>query len=288
MSKLKLNIQYFGSTNKTTHYNLSQYVASDKPTYLVDYNADMLAIDTAIYNAMSKATNNESNIGTMTDLTTESKSSLVGAINEVGNHANTNASNISQNTIDIASNTGAIGNLINLETIAKNNLVSAINELKGVNDTQNTDITELQSLVNKFNLTNIISLGTSDLTGGAYGSGNGLTCAFNSDYSVCKVYGNLTGVTGTGYTHDYESVNPVIPVGYRPTSDIVVNPCGVSVYSHNEDFYNKSVFLTFETNGKIKVTINKGNNLDVEMSTSVIPFLIFLKDFGDTPTPPQQ
>lgn len=34
------------STNKTQNYNLSQYVGSDKPTYLGDYNADMLAIDT--------------------------------------------------------------------------------------------------------------------------------------------------------------------------------------------------------------------------------------------------
>ena len=39
------------STNKTTHYNLNQYVANDKPTYLVDYNADMSAIDTGIYSA---------------------------------------------------------------------------------------------------------------------------------------------------------------------------------------------------------------------------------------------
>ena len=35
---MKLDIQLFASTNKTTHYNLSQYVSSDKPTYLVDYN----------------------------------------------------------------------------------------------------------------------------------------------------------------------------------------------------------------------------------------------------------
>lgn len=288
MKKIKLNIQYFGSTNRTTHYDLSQYVASDKPTYLIDYNQDMAKIDAGIYDAMSKATVNESNIGTMQDLSTTAKNNLVSAINEINTQLGTNTTNIGINASNIATLGTNQGDLVNLMTTAKNNLVSAINELKGVNDTQNTDITELQSLVNKFNLTNIISLGTSDLTGGAYGDGNGLTCVFNSDYSICKVYGNLTGVTGTGYTHEYESVNPVIPVGYRPTSDIVVNPCGVSEYSHNEDFYNKSVFLTFETNGKIKVTINKGNNLNVEMTTSVIPFLIFLKDFGDTPTPPQQ
>lgn len=43
--KMKLNIQMFASTNKTANYNLSQYVGSDKPTYLGDYNSDMAKID---------------------------------------------------------------------------------------------------------------------------------------------------------------------------------------------------------------------------------------------------
>lgn len=33
------------STNKTTNYNLSQYIGTDKPTYLGDYNGDMQKID---------------------------------------------------------------------------------------------------------------------------------------------------------------------------------------------------------------------------------------------------
>ena len=43
------------STNKTTHFELSQYIGTDKPTYLGDYNSDMLAIDTAIYTASENA-----------------------------------------------------------------------------------------------------------------------------------------------------------------------------------------------------------------------------------------
>lgn len=43
------------STNKTTHYQLSQYIGTDKPTYLADYNGDMSKIDTAIYSADTKA-----------------------------------------------------------------------------------------------------------------------------------------------------------------------------------------------------------------------------------------
>lgn len=50
------------STNKTTNYGLSQYIGTDKPTYLGDYNSDMSKIDTqmkvnagAVANAVSAA-----------------------------------------------------------------------------------------------------------------------------------------------------------------------------------------------------------------------------------------
>lgn len=46
------------STNQTTNYHLSQYIGTDKPTYLGDYNGDMLKIDNAIKgNADDIATN---------------------------------------------------------------------------------------------------------------------------------------------------------------------------------------------------------------------------------------
>ena len=35
-----------GSTNKTSNYELSQFLGSDKPAWLLDYNGDMLKIDT--------------------------------------------------------------------------------------------------------------------------------------------------------------------------------------------------------------------------------------------------
>lgn len=45
------------STNHTSNYNLSQFVGSDKPAWLVEYNSDMTKIDTAIKaNADSIAT----------------------------------------------------------------------------------------------------------------------------------------------------------------------------------------------------------------------------------------
>lgn len=51
------------STNKTPNYELSQYVGTDKPTYLGDYNGDMLRIDTQMKANNDMATNAVSSAG---------------------------------------------------------------------------------------------------------------------------------------------------------------------------------------------------------------------------------
>ena len=120
------------STNKTTNYNLSQYVGSDKPTYLGDYNGDMLKIDTQMKanntlatnasaaatvagSAASSALDKANEIGTLSNLVTSEKSNVVAAINEVAANA--------------VQSEGDIGSLSNLTTTDKSNLVGAINEL---------------------------------------------------------------------------------------------------------------------------------------------------------------
>ena len=61
---IKLNIQRFSSTNKTANYNLSQYVDTDKPSYLGDYNSDMEKIDTAIHSNATAITGVDSKADT--------------------------------------------------------------------------------------------------------------------------------------------------------------------------------------------------------------------------------
>lgn len=51
------------STNKTTNYNLSQYIGTDKPTYLGDYNGDMLKIDNQLKKNADSASNAASAAG---------------------------------------------------------------------------------------------------------------------------------------------------------------------------------------------------------------------------------
>lgn len=51
------------STNKTPNYVLSQYVGTDKPTYLGDYNGDMLKIDNQLKKNADSASNAASAAG---------------------------------------------------------------------------------------------------------------------------------------------------------------------------------------------------------------------------------
>lgn len=58
------------STNTTTNYHLSQYVGTDKPTYLGDYNGDMLKIDNAIKGNADDITTNANAIATAQETAT--------------------------------------------------------------------------------------------------------------------------------------------------------------------------------------------------------------------------
>lgn len=51
------------STNKTTNYKLSQYIGTDKPTFLGDYNGDMLKIDNQLKTNADSASNAASAAG---------------------------------------------------------------------------------------------------------------------------------------------------------------------------------------------------------------------------------
>ena len=72
-------------TNSTAYYNLPQWISSDKPNYLNDFNGAFLAIDTAIHNAAdtasqaySKAESVEGSVTTIVDTT------IPGIQNDIG------------------------------------------------------------------------------------------------------------------------------------------------------------------------------------------------------------
>jgi hypothetical protein len=120
-------------TNATANYELSQFLGTDKPAWLVDYNGDMQKIDAALKaNADAEAASAE-NIQELQD--------AIGAEGLTGR-----ITNIENDIGDIKTEIGSVS----LPTTAQS-LTGAISELKGVNDDQNTAIGQ--------NATNIAQVG---------------------------------------------------------------------------------------------------------------------------------
>ena len=124
------------STNKTQYYELSQYVSSDKPTYLIDYNGDMGKIDTGIRAAKTTA---DSASTAATNAATAAETAQSTATTAVTNAATAQTAADSANT--------KIGTLANLTTTAKTDLVSAINEIDSDVNTLNTTVTSTAQTV---------------------------------------------------------------------------------------------------------------------------------------------
>lgn len=242
------------STNKTTNYNLSQFLGSDKPAWLADYNQDMSKIDTqmkanadAATGADGKADANTTNIGDLTYLSTTAKNNLVAAINEVDSNA------------DVATSTA-----------------------NAANTTANGCRTDL----NKFNLTNRITL-TPTTNFGSLSSGNTFVqFAGDTSNSIFKVYGrisiqNLSGATG----------NLTVKIGdtpLRPSAAYEINS-GIILTSRDGNSAISGVgprSLKINTDGSVYAVLPSSSYVYSLGNTSVVdltimPCLYFNTDFGD-------
>ena len=279
------------STNKTTNYELSQYIGTDKPTYLTDYNQDMAKIDAGIHAAKAEADSNATNIGDLTSLTTTAKTSAVTAINELDSDLGTLSTTVGNHTTAIADNTSHIGDLTNLTTSSKSNLVSAINEVDTNGDTNSSAIGTLSNLTTtaKSNLVSAINevneIGAylsltryEDITF-TYGLNNAksiqLKLATNEAGTVFKLYGqpriepDITGqdLEFTGQTR------------LRPDSEYNITGFGLAVPNY-ENGITRPCNVTIKTTGE--VVIKYYNDGQQSLTMFVPPCLYFNKDFGDT------
>lgn len=118
-----------GSTNKTTNYELSQYIGTDKPSWLNDYNNDMLKIDTAVKNNATAAANAQAT-ATSADGKADANTLAIGTLDTQINTPSTGlAATVAGHTTDITNISNKIGNTP--LTTAAQTLTGAIEEVKG-------------------------------------------------------------------------------------------------------------------------------------------------------------
>lgn len=112
-----------GATNNTTYYNLSQFVGTDKPAWLQDYNGDMNKIDAGIHQAKAAA---DAAQGDATQALTDSGNNTTA----IGN-LQTDVGNLQTAT---GNNAGAINSINSLigngtPTTTDQTIIGGINEL---------------------------------------------------------------------------------------------------------------------------------------------------------------
>ena len=235
------------STNKTTHYELSQFLGTDKPAWLTDYNADMSKIDTGINGAQTTATGADGKadaantaIGTLTSLETTVKTDVVSAINEVNTAAGT-----AQNTANSAS--------------------SAATD----NRTSITAIEQYLTLSSESQLTTSTSAGTITLSE--------LKVRKNNTGSLYKFYGRcyVSGIQGSGLLTITTS-----DTGLRPAEAITVAGNGLRWQTETGSNATKWQTYTINTDGTITFQLTRGANLSAA-EFYFFASLTFLVDFND-------
>lgn len=243
------------STNHTANYNLSQYVSTDKPTYLVDYNNDMLAIDTQM---KANATAIGVNAANITTAQTTADNAEIHAQSGISNAAT------AQTTADGAN--AKIGTMANLTTSDKSTLVGAVNEVN-----YNLGLINFNHF-ETFN--NSVQFNTSGITF----EGGELTVASNEDGSMCKIYGEIA------FSSVSQGSSFYVQSRLRPSQDITINGCCLLSIRPKERVTMKS--YTIKTDGKILfdgLTWYYGGS--DEEHFLCLACVIQVKDFGDQPVP---
>lgn len=238
------------STNKTTNYKLSQYIGTDKPTYLGDYNGDMLKIDKQMKMNADSASN---------------ANNAAGAAQAIADKASKNVQNLNDsvtaNSADIASlKTKNAQQDVSIQN-ATNTASSALNK-SNQNEHNITDINTSNQWIQGVNIHN------TGLPNYSKGSWN---CSYNKFSGLLNISGQIElsqGSTIAGATR----------LGTIPTNIMtLIGSTGdrkiwSSLYVTRSDQTLEIQNITIEQDGKISLPYTLNNvmylNTQLTLNTS--------------------
>lgn len=238
------------STNKTTNYKLSQYIGTDKPTYLGDYNGDMLKID----NQMKVNADSASNA-----------TSAAGAAQAVADKASKDVKNLNDsvtaNSEDIASlKTKNAQQDVSIQN-ATNSASSALN--KANQNAQN--ITDINTSNQWIQGTNIHNTGLPNYKKGSW------NCSYNKFSGLLNLSGQIELSQGStiSNTTRLATIPDNIMKMIGSTGDRKI---WSSLYVTRSDQTLEIQNLTFEQDGKISLPYTLNNvmylNIQLTLNTS--------------------
>lgn len=117
------------STNKTNYYELNQYIGTDKPTYLGDYNSDMSKIDAGIHEVQETATTAKQTAGSAEAKVT----ALSPSVEALQNNMTGVKASVQSLTVDNAQNKKDLGTLKEEVSSVKTTANGAQSEVTNLN-----------------------------------------------------------------------------------------------------------------------------------------------------------
>ena len=306
------------STNHTTNYSLSQFVGSDKPAWLGDYNQDMDKIDTQMKtNATAISTLGTTVSGQTTAISglTSDVSTAQSDISGLGTRMTAVETKNTEQDTAISTNASDIDSLKTRTSTLESgfsNQANAISSLQTDNTTNIANIatntvniasldSELDNFESRFNLTTINNITSISGYSGIINDSVNLTLAQNSDGSVYKLYGtagsyglqttttaSLTAVAGLA---GYYGIKTTLKLASAPDEAYLVASAGImrratttpAVLSLND------VNFAVDNEGYIYICVGTQSTLQYQSGSSYkniyFPCVYFNKSFGDEPTP---
>ena len=277
MKKIKLNIQMFASTNKTTNYELPQFIGTDKPSWLGDINSAMSTIDTGMHDNATAITGIESTVQTASATATQASLDVAtltetvttqgGSITSIDGRVTTLETDNATNKANITNVTGRVSSL------ESDNIVNKQNITKNAN--------ELATLENYMALTDTRQLTTYQTTNGGSVATNQLSIALNSTGTMGKIYGF---VKVTGANQNIARVKYTNTGIKGVTSEFSIKCAGmVDNGSNPSNTGNADIIVRppagSETSASIEI---RGTNVATSTTNFYIfPCIYIFKDFGD-------
>lgn len=120
---MKLNIQLFAHTNATTNYELPQFVGTDKPTWLGDFNEAMADIDAGMHENATDIASMESDVATATAAASQASqdvTTLTGTVNTLSSTVTSvqttanNAQSTANSALNVANSKVGASDLLDL------------------------------------------------------------------------------------------------------------------------------------------------------------------------------
>lgn len=275
------------ATNHTTNYNLPQYIGTDKPTYLGDWNSTMGAIDTQMKTnadnasgALSAAQTAQTNANTALSTAQGADTKADTALTNAGT-AQTTADNASS----VASSALSTANSANTAAQAAQSTADSASA------TATSANTKAEAIASKLNLTTFETISYSNMTitgGGVLESGTVYT-AVNGDGSIGKIYGEYT-------IKPNERIGSVtIPTQLRPKdssgqpTDLTVNGICIRNIKISGNVKNiATLSVTIRSNGNVEIPYAYVDSANDRCSILLMACVLFLQPFNDEPITPEE